>query len=518
MKLRLSALTVAFGVSLCLLFSSADAYAAQVTTIAGSDRYETAAKVAAQAYPSGCGKVVVAGSEAWADALSAAGLAGALDCPILFTEKDRLHPVTSRAVSALGASEVIVLGGTSVVSTEIEEHLVSLAGVREVYRVGGANRYETQIKVYEFGKWRYDGFNHWSHDLVICASGVSFPDSLSASPLAFAHGAPVFLVDSSKTLSEAQENLLLSDGYGEAVVLGGTAAVDDSTVGFLEAITALSSDQSLPNAVRLGGSDRFATSVIFARWCVSQGYLSWNNAAFASSRLPYDALSGSVVQGKKKAVLLLAEDARSSTIAEFALQGASISHYVFYGAEAAIPDNLRTYISLSLQYGHALPMGASRAADGSYIWCDASGVYRQDSNYYRTYIENANRYSSLTPWLLLVDTVSNKTLVMSRGVGTWVVEKELICTTGAWNTPTVKGQFTVGLRGMSFGSGYTCWYWTQFYGNYLFHSVLYQPGSMSRIQDGRLGINASHGCVRLDLANAKWIYDNIPSRTKVVVF
>ena len=36
--------------------------------------------------------------------------------------------------------------------------------------------------------------------------------------------------------------------------------------------------------------------------------------------------------------------------------------------------------------------------------------------------------------------------------------------------------------------------------------------------DGRLGINASHGCVRLALTNAKWIYDNIPVGTKVVIY
>jgi lipoprotein-anchoring transpeptidase ErfK/SrfK len=41
---------------------------------------------------------------------------------------------------------------------------------------------------------------------------------------------------------------------------------------------------------------------------------------------------------------------------------------------------------------------------------------------------------------------------------------------------------------------------------------------MSSIQDGRLGINASHGCVRLSLSDAKWIYDNIPSGTTVVVY
>ena len=73
-------------------------------------------------------------------------------------------------------------------------------------------------------------------------------------------------------------------------------------------------------------------------------------------------------------------------------------------------------------------------------------------------------------------------------------------------------------RGKAFGSGYTCWYWTQWSGNYLFHSVLYNPGSMTSVQDGRLGIAASHGCIRLSLANARWIYQNIPRGTKVVVW
>ena len=36
--------------------------------------------------------------------------------------------------------------------------------------------------------------------------------------------------------------------------------------------------------------------------------------------------------------------------------------------------------------------------------------------------------------------------------------------------------------------------------------------------DGRLGMHLSHGCVRLDIDNAKWIYDNIPYGTKVVIW
>lgn len=36
--------------------------------------------------------------------------------------------------------------------------------------------------------------------------------------------------------------------------------------------------------------------------------------------------------------------------------------------------------------------------------------------------------------------------------------------------------------------------------------------------DGRLGMHLSHGCVRLQIDNAKWIYNNIPRGTTVVVY
>ena len=130
----------------------------------------------------------------------------------------------------------------------------------------------------------------------------------------------------------------------------------------------------------------------------------------------------------------------------------------------------------------------------------------------------AQSISSNTNWLILVDTKANKVAVYSGSKGNWTEKKYWSCTSGAAGTPTVKGYFTVQSKGLSFGSGYTCWYYTQFYGNYLFHSILYNPGSQTSVQDGRLGINASHGCVRLSLANAKWIYDNIPRGTKVYVY
>ena len=57
---------------------------------------------------------------------------------------------------------------------------------------------------------------------------------------------------------------------------------------------------------------------------------------------------------------------------------------LFSGLRLSIGDNLRTYIAYSLQFGHALPMGGfTRLSDGSYIWCDWTGVWREDNVYYQ---------------------------------------------------------------------------------------------------------------------------------------
>ena len=132
-------------------------------------------------------------------------------------------------------------------------------------------------------------------------------------------------------------------------------------------------------------------------------------------------------------------------------------------------------------------------------------------------INKAQIYSSRTNWLILVDSKTNHVAIFTGRMGNWKLNKYWLCSTGALSTPTVTGQFTVGSRGYSFGHGYTCYYWTQFYGDYLFHSVKYYQGTKT-ILDGRLGMNISLGCVRLPIDQAKWIYDNIPSGTKVVSY
>ena len=122
-----------------------------------------------------------------------------------------------------------------------------------------------------------------------------------------------------------------------------------------------------------------------------------------------------------------------------------------------------------------------------------------------------------TRYMIAVD-LSNHWLCIFRGsAGNWTLYQNWIISNGKHSSPTVTGDFTTGAKGYSFGHGYTCYYYTQFYNDYLFHSVKYYEGTRS-IMDGRLGKYVSMGCVRMEIGNAQWIYDNIPSGTHVKVY
>lgn len=136
---------------------------------------------------------------------------------------------------------------------------------------------------------------------------------------------------------------------------------------------------------------------------------------------------------------------------------------------------------------------------GAYYYLNSSGAWDPNADpMYR----KAQGYSSNTNWLILCDTTRNQVCIYWGSKGNWKLQKNWTCTTGAWDTPTVLGQFTVGAKGYVFGSGFSCYYYTQFCGNYLFHSVTYYQNTFN-IMDGRLGMNLSHGCVRLQIDNAK---------------
>lgn len=160
--------------------------------------------------------------------------------------------------------------------------------------------------------------------------------------------------------------------------------------------------------------------------------------------------------------------------------------------------------------------GNKMVGDDPYYFNETTGILTGCCKYMN---DKRMSLSSATDYMIIVDTSINATCIYKKHEGKWAVYKYFRCTTGAPNTPTVKGEYTVGIKGVSFsGANYTCWYYTQISGNYLFHSVLYQRDSLTSFVDARIGMNLSHGCVRLPIEKSKWIYDNIPTSTKVFIY
>ena len=103
--------------------------------------------------------------------------------------------------------------------------------------------------------------------------------------------------------------------------------------------------------------------------------------------------------------------------------------------------------------------------------------------------------------------------------GRWNYDNYFRCTNGKDSTPSLRGTYYVGAKGYTFGSedGHACYWYTQIYGDYLFHSTLYYPYSFNPL-DPRLGMHLSNGCVRLHIDSAKYIYDKVPYNTKIVSY
>ena len=126
---------------------------------------------------------------------------------------------------------------------------------------------------------------------------------------------------------------------------------------------------------------------------------------------------------------------------------------------------------------------------------------------------------SLTPYLIHVDLNAQKTHIYNGNLKNWNLDKTFTCSTGIKGEETPQGVYTIKEKGQWFFSeqyNQGGKYWVQFLGDYLFHSLPYNK-EKTNIVDYTLGTPASHGCIRLKDEDSKWIYDNIPKGTKVII-
>jgi len=131
----------------------------------------------------------------------------------------------------------------------------------------------------------------------------------------------------------------------------------------------------------------------------------------------------------------------------------------------------------------------------------------------------------LYDYLLKIDTGKQTVTAYGWEDGEYTkVARQMVCSTGLDGTPTPAGTYkaTGPVARWCYFPSYGCWaqYAFRIKGGVLFHSVLYQQAKESTLIKGsvrKLGRKSSHGCVRLSVKDAKWIFDHCTAGTTVIV-
>lgn len=182
-----------------------------VNRVSGSDRFATAAKVA-RLVGSPSRKAFIVNGSAMVDGAAAAGPAAHFGAPVLLVQKDSIPASTRTALSDLGITQTIIVGGTGAVSGAVASALPSPS------RISGATRYDTAVNV---AKWARK--NGLSSSEVWVARGDDMVDALAT----FATR-KLILFTATSALPPVTRNFLKS--YGQNVLIaGGASAVDAFT-------------------------------------------------------------------------------------------------------------------------------------------------------------------------------------------------------------------------------------------------------------------------------------------------
>lgn len=185
----------------------------------------------------------------------------------------------------------------------------------------------------------------------------------------------------------------------------------------------------------------------------------------------------------------------------------------------------------ALKEGTALVSAISKDKSKSEFQITVTKSTAKKQNSYSTCItanadklENNKRNKAKNLYAIKVNRTANCVTVYTydeKGKYT-VPVRAMVCSTGL-NNATITGDYTIGIKtewlflvGDVFGR-----YISGISGDYLFHSVPYYTLNEQDLEVeefNKLGEQASQGCVRLAVSDAKWIYDNCPTGTAVNIY
>lgn len=253
-----------------------------VGRIQGSDRFETSVAVSKAAYPAaGVPVAYIASGVAFPDAITAGPAAAAQKGPLLLTSPGGVPASVLAEVKRLAPKRIVIVGGPAAVSDAAVRQLAALQP--NLLRIAGSDRFETARKLAQYAFPSATG--------AYFASGLNYPDALSAASAAAVSGKPVVLVTGYGAADPATNAYLRAAKLTAGTIIGGTAVI---AAGF---------DPSLRSAglavTRIGGADRFDTSHL-----VNVKTFAKAPTVYVASGVDFpDALSGSALAGAAKAPL-----------------------------------------------------------------------------------------------------------------------------------------------------------------------------------------------------------------------
>ena len=133
--------------------------------------------------------------------------------------------------------------------------------------------------------------------------------------------------------------------------------------------------------------------------------------------------------------------------------------------------------------------------------------------------------SSSTSKLVVVYRARYQVRIYTGSKNNWTRSKKFDCAIGKPATPTPTGTFKITKKGEK--NVYTVdgvqtryWFWCYYNGKQGIHSGLYYDGGPNdgKDYDTRVNVKSTNGGVRVSYNNARWIYNNVPVGTTVVIY
>lgn len=193
---------------------------------------------------------------------------------------------------------------------------------------GGNDRYSTAV---ELSKTQFT-----TSETVVLVNGVASADGLTATPIATFYSAPLLLTEA-RALPNSTIEELRRLGAKRVIIVGGEAVVSTNVVNQLNSL-------GISNITRLGGNDRYDTSLMVAKFIDANCY-DVEKIVVTNGLGEADALSIAPIAGKERMPIILVQTNGIHGYIYNWLQSEALSNAYIIGGTAVLSDTVLNLIN-----------------------------------------------------------------------------------------------------------------------------------------------------------------------------